>query len=214
MTESYPSNCREPKPEASDSKRESIVPVVTGPVLHRDKGLGQKFAELFIAENIKTAWAAVLVDTLVPAAKETCMDVVNGLGERTLGISIKKTTGYRGPVTGVRQNVPYSGMFRGTQQPSDKPKSEEIIANAMPFNIDDFIISDRGEAQMVLDGLSNLIENYDRATVADFYSLVGKRTAPYTYGSWGWEDIREAEIRRIRGGGGYTIHLPKPIHLD
>jgi hypothetical protein len=58
--------------------------------------------------------------------------------------------------------------------------------------------------------MDQLIEKYETVSVADLYELLGV-TSSYTDEKWGWVDLREATIRRVRDG--YLLDLPKPESL-
>ncbi len=58
--------------------------------------------------------------------------------------------------------------------------------------------------------MDQLIEKYETVSVADLYELLGVE-ASYTDEKWGWVDLRDAGIRRVRDG--YLLDLPKPESL-
>jgi hypothetical protein len=63
----------------------------------------------------------------------------------------------------------------------------------------------------VLSSLVELIDTYDVATVADFYSSVGLE-GEWSDNKFGWDNLSSAEVKRIREG--YILVLPKPVALD
>ena len=54
-------------------------------------------------------------------------------------------------------------------------------------------------------------EAYQVVSVADFYDLVGV-SGNYTDNKYGWTDIRNASVIRVRDG--YMIKLPKALPLN
>jgi hypothetical protein len=91
------------------------------------------------------------------------------------------------------------------RQPSD---SRDISRRARAgHEFDEIILESRAEAELVLEKLADLIEQYEVATVADLYELVGI-TASHTDLKWGWDDMRDAGVDRVRSGG-YLLALPK-----
>ena len=58
--------------------------------------------------------------------------------------------------------------------------------------------------------MNELIDTYGMVSVADFYDLVGLQ-CNYTDNKYGWTDIRNASVVRVRDndGNGYLIKLPK-----
>ena len=57
-----------------------------------------------------------------------------------------------------------------------------------------------------------MIDQYGEATVADFYELVGVTGNGYTDRSYGWKDLKQAYISRVREG--FLFNLPRCIELD
>jgi hypothetical protein len=72
------------------------------------------------------------------------------------------------------------------------------------------ILENRTDAEEVLDGLRELIERYDQASVSDFYELVGI-TPDFTDNKWGWTDLRDARVQIVRGG--FILRLPRTQSL-
>ena len=66
-------------------------------------------------------------------------------------------------------------------------------------------------AEDVLERMDELIATYQVVSVADFYDLVGV-SGNYTDNKYGWTDIRNASVIRVRDG--YMIKLPKALPLN
>ena len=73
------------------------------------------------------------------------------------------------------------------------------------------LLESRGEAEDVLERMDELIATYQVVSVADFYDLVGV-SGNYTDNKYGWTDIRNASVIRVRDG--YMIKLPKALPLN
>jgi len=79
------------------------------------------------------------------------------------------------------------------------------------YSYDDIILNSRGEAEDVLARMDELIDSYGLVRVADLYDLVGI-TGNYTDNKYGWTNIRNAQIVRVRDG--YMIKMPRAIPID
>ena len=79
------------------------------------------------------------------------------------------------------------------------------------FRSDDIIFDNRGEAEIVLSKMDEIIDTYGIVTIADFYDLAGV-TGDYTTNNYGWTNIRNAEVVRVRDG--YIIKMPKAMPID
>ena len=73
------------------------------------------------------------------------------------------------------------------------------------------MIDNRGEAEIVLSRMDELIDTYGIVTIADLYDLAGV-TGDYTTNNYGWTNIRNAEVVRVRDG--YIIKMPKAMPID
>jgi hypothetical protein len=92
----------------------------------------------------------------------------------------------------------------------DEPRSISRRARAT-HDFDEIILPTRVEAEEVIDRMFDIVSQYETATVADLYELVGINSN-YTDGKWGWSDFRGAGVSRVRNG--YLLDLPRPESLD
>jgi hypothetical protein len=91
----------------------------------------------------------------------------------------------------------YSRAYRPVEYSDEEKKPPEVVDT-------------RYDAELVLDSLNDCITEYGRATVGDFYDLVGYDTENTDY-KWGWTDLSAARVRKIRGG--WLIDLPRAKSL-
>ena len=80
------------------------------------------------------------------------------------------------------------------------------------YDYEDIILDNRGEAELVLDRMDEIIDKYDQVTITDLYDLVGYDGGRYTDSKYGWTSLRGADVKRTRDGG-YLLVLPpaKPV---
>lgn len=76
--------------------------------------------------------------------------------------------------------------------------------------IRDIVFAEREDAEEVLSALYEIIQDYTSASVADYNELTGM-TSIYTDNNYGWTDLRNTYINRVKHG--YQIVLPKPKRL-
>ena len=77
-------------------------------------------------------------------------------------------------------------------------------------HVDNIILDSRETAENVLNALKEIINEYGFVTVTDMYDLAGL-DAPYTGQKYGWLDLKEAKIIRVRSG--YKLVLPEIIPI-
>lgn len=77
----------------------------------------------------------------------------------------------------------------------------------------ELVYETRADAEKVLNGMSEIIDEYGFVTVADLYDISGLPGAYYTDSKIGWKgSIKESTIKKVRDG--YIINLPEPEVLE
>lgn len=203
----FPGNSHKSR-EDCKNEPSKLEKVVSGKVIVRKKSLGKKFLETFIGEDSHTIFGYIIHDVLIPAAKDTLYDMVKGSLEMSL---FGEKKGSRTRRDNGRSYVSYDRMSSSSSRRDDRDRRDFSNRNRAHHNFDDIIIASRGEAEEVLSNLVDLIIDYNQATVADLYELVGM-TANYTDRNYGWTDLSSSSVSRARDG--YLLNLPKPILLD
>ena len=69
----------------------------------------------------------------------------------------------------------------------------------------DLVLTSREEAELVLERLTDIIDKYGVASLADLYDLTGLPTS-HVDNKWGWTYLNNTEIRQVRDG--YLLDLP------
>jgi len=192
----YPSNSR----KAKDAPQEKARPekVVEGAVTRRKKGWRGKLSETFLSEDSTSVVSYVVMDVLVPAAKNAVSDAISQGIERMLFGEIRTR---RAPVGGGRP-----GGYTNYNRMYEEPRRELSRQARATHDFNDIVLASRGDAEDVIDRLRDLISQYEVATVSDLYDLVGL-TGDFTDDKWGWYDMRSASVRAVRGG--YLLNLPR-----
>lgn len=204
-------NYNQPKAEEPRNAEKRVDAVVTGQVIQRKKSFGRKLLETFTGEDVHDAGSYVFFEVLVPATKKLMLDIVNEGLQRVLwgGSNTRRPTMNRQP-----DYTSYNRYYNMAQErrPNVTERNAPVSGYRKPYDFDDYIIPDRGEADMVLDRLNDLIESFGAATVADLYDLLGRTGVPYTNQNYGWTSSRDMSTSRVAHG--YVLNLPRPVPLD
>lgn len=197
--ENFPSNSHESK------EKRIIKPVVSGAKTKKKSEIS-KFADVFLAEDVNSVKTYIVMDVLVPAIKKAISDIV------TNGIDMILYGGNGNPSTkkSISSKVSYTPYYKYNQQSnhaSERPVSRPKAA----YEYDDVLFDSRGEAEKLLMAMDEAIKEYGMVSVGDYYDMAGV-TSQYTTHKYGWTDLREAQVIRIREG--YIIKLPKPAPLN
>lgn len=216
--EELPSNSQGARKPTSEPKKvekveKKVEKIVEGEVRTRKTPLGKRFMQTFVGGTAKSVWSYVLLDVLIPAAKDTIADAVSQGIEKMLfgeGRSTSRRTGYR-----PGSSNPYTSYNRYSSSPSPREHRREdprLSRRARAsHDFQEIILATRHEADEVIDRLFSLVSQYDHATVNDLYDMVGI-SGDFTDEKWGWTDLRGAGVTWIRNG--YLLDLPRPEPLD
>lgn len=185
---------------ANDHKVEKVV---TGKVIAKKRSGLRKFTDEFISEDAKNIKSYVFGEVLIPAIKKAISDIV------TDGIDMILYGGTRpGRRSSAADKISYRSYYdRGTSRYSEPVRDNRYSS----YSYDDIILNSRGEAEDVLARMDELMDTYGLVRVADLYDLVGI-TGNYTDNKYGWTNIRNAEIVRVRDG--YMIKMPRAVPID
>ena len=200
--EDFKPNSNRFKAQQKELEREKRVdkPVVTGKVVTKKQSKFRKFTNEFISEDAKNVRSYVFGEVLIPAIKKAISDIVtDGISMILYGESGKG--GRRSTASKVSYRDYYDRDYR----------SRDTRSTTSGYSYDDIVLDSRGEAQDVLDRMDELMDTYKLVRVADLYDLVGI-TGNYTDNKYGWTNIRNAEVVRVRDG--YMIKMPRAVPID
>lgn len=209
----YPSNSqRANKDDPPKQEVKRLEKVTQGEVVRRKKPMHKRFVEKFFGDTVGGVLGYLAIDILVPAAKDTIVELFSSGVERLFYGDMRPPSRRGGRFGGPVGHTAYNRA--GATSPYHQ--SREELRNLSrrgrsSHDFDEIILATRVEAEEVIDRLFDLVSQYNSATVADLYELVGV-TPGYTDNKWGWTDIRGAGVTRIKGG--YLLDLPRPEPLD
>ena len=196
--EEYKSNSHRSK---ELTKNEPVKKVVK-PIAKATTKKKNKLAETFISEDASNIKSYILMDVLEPAIKKAVIDIV------TDGISML----FYGDTSHGNRRSSTSASYISYNRYSDRDRRDDRTSYGRSrYSYDDIILQSRGEAEEVLDRMSEMIDTYGIVSVADMYDLVGIATN-YTDNKYGWTNLRNAEP--IRVSNGYMLKLPKAGPID
>lgn len=192
--EEYKNNSKKAKTDES----KGLEKVINGTAKTKKKNEVQKFADVFISEDVNNVKSYILMDVLVPAIKKAISDIViNGIDMILYG-----ETG------NTKRNSSTKPSYHNYY---DYNNSNRATTRRTVYSFDSIVMDNRADAEEVLDSMLATIDKYGIVSVADMYDLVGI-TGNYTDNKYGWTDLRSAKIERDRDGG-YTISLPRALPL-
>ena len=203
---------REDKSFSDPPPKKALSSKVSSPVISRKKPLLDRLANLIFDDDATNVATYVFFDILIPAAKETIVDMVNSATEMLI---FGENTGRRKILGGnVRHSkgqtiVNYNSIYDRQKTSNRYLDSDQRIRNSHKFS--DIVFGNMRDADEVLSAMVDQIDTYGEVTVGDFYDLCDL-TSEFTDQKYGWKNLNRAVVLRVRNG--FIIELPKPILLE
>lgn len=164
-----------------------------------------KLADIFFKEDLISVKNHVLKEVILPSIKKalsesgkTAIDMIF-YGE-TRSSSKKYSNRYK-------TYDDYYNSNDNTVIVSDRKSS----FTGHVYSCDDIIFKSRADAEDVLSELLNIVRQYNIVTVSEYYGIIQQPTT-YTDERYGWNNLDNARIVRVRDG--YMIKLPKALPID
>lgn len=199
---------KEQKVEKDSEDRKVVEKVVTGVVIEKKPGIGEKFKKVFFGGEFRGAMKYIAADVLLPAIRNLFVDATTKGVERIVYGESRpmRRTGFD-----YRSRVQYnSPTFRTEIRPGPRLPDQAPIMRSLHREPNDLVLASRDEAELVLERLGDILDNYDVVSVADLYDLTGLPSS-HIDNKWGWTQLNKTEIRQVREG--FLLSLPKPEEI-
>lgn len=198
----YKSNSDKARQEQKTEKK--VEAVITGTAKTRKKGDMQKFADVFIAEDANNVKSYILMEVIVPAVKKAISDIV------TTGVDmILYGEAGRSKKNNTTSKVSYRNYY---ERDADRVRAGTANIKRNGLDYDDILFDTRGDAEVVLDAMNDIISQYGTVSVSDLYDLARVPNDNFTMARYGWTSIGGATAVRVRDG--YILKLPRAIPLN
>ena len=190
---------------SKEEKKKEVKKVISGKAVKKEKTTAQKFADVFLSDDIDNVKDYVFFDVVVPAIKEAIVNAITG-GVEMIFFGNSSSRSMRRE--GGKSYVSYSSYYKSDNSNNrrDSSANRRARGNYSPVEVDS-----RAEGEEILSNLVDFAIDYGQATVADLYELAGL-SSNFTDNTWGWVDLSTASVKRVRNG--YLIDLPNPELLD
>lgn len=197
--------------ENNEPMRRAPEKVVVGNVSTKKKSLGSKITEAFIKEDISVVKTYIVTDVIIPAIKDTVADMITkGVDMLLFGESRGRSN--KGPK--ITNYTSYSSYSTRPDPRTQQAKSRSVLTEdeerRNQNDWENMVFDNRFDAEKVLSAMRSWLAQYDIVSIADLYDLVGKPSMNYTDNNWGWTNLDDADVIRVRGGG-YWLKLPKVV---
>lgn len=175
-----------------------------------EKTLAQKFKDSFKPQNLEGMGTNLVLNIVVPAIKETIMNLGTAALESWLGPYKKKPTQYGGYGYGTTVYSNYSAYYDRTGgMYSQQTVQNQPVKTGKP-DYHTIVMNSKEAANRVLDLMVNCLEKYDSVSIKNLYEAIGAR-GDWTDDSWGWTDLSAARVVQVHNG--WLIDLPNAVPL-
>lgn len=206
MGQNYPSNSNVSK----QKREEEHIVIAQGRVAEKKTGIGAMLKESFLAGDARQAREHVFKHIFAPDLRAMLFNgIVAFISVMVFGEDrSKRITGSSNPyytsTLNFNSNTNYTAYSaKGRNVPDEKRAMHEF--NNVVFDTED-------EARRIYEFLVDWCKRYDTVSVYKYYEAA-KVQNDYTLKDWGWDDLRERDIKVIEFDGGFMPDLPTPINL-
>lgn len=200
----YPSNS-----DRTRNEKENVVQladdkkVINGNAVIKKK-TKSKLAKTLFSEDVDNVKNYISKDLIIPKIKEILYYTIADSMEMLLWGDTVDRSRDRGRGTTTYRN--YTSFSDNRRSSPIRPTSKT------DFNLDEIYLTSKGDGEIVIDRLLDILGRYPAVTVIDLYEALGMAgQCDYTAGDWGWTDLSSAEVIRRREG--YMLKLPRPQYL-
>lgn len=187
-----------------DETPKQVERVVKTEVVVQKKSSSTRLKTLLFGTDAKTAATYVVADVVLPAVRKMIFESISAGAERMLyGDNVP---GRRPSVLDGRTRVSYN-MPPGRRDPRvnlpGQPPRPALRTQSRQS--DDLVFGTREEAELVVTRLIDIVDQYQVASVADLYDLVGLPSS-HVDQKWGWTYLTNTQVRQVRNG--FLLELP------
>lgn len=197
--EEFKSNSDKAKTVEKDRKIESVV---QGNAKTKKKGEFAKIADVFSVEDSRSVGSYLFTDVLIPAVKKVISDII------TTGINMW-LYGDKDMPKNTSSKVSYRSYYERDRH--DRPRASTSYDRQNSLDYDEILFDTRSDAELVLDSMYDVLDQYGSVSIADMFDLAGVPNDNYTFNRYGWRNLTGAQAYRVRDG--YILKLPRAVVL-
>lgn len=197
---------RKPSTAAKIESSRAINPVAKGRL--KKDSTAKKAVKSMIKVDGHQIKEFVFGEVLIPTLKDAVYKIItNGLS-MVLFDRVDGPRGSRSSLSGT--HISYSGYYRGDNPPRES-RSDRYSRRESFVPDGQIVYTTRQEAEDIIDGMADIIDQYGQVSIADMYDLSDVSAPPHTYNRYGWRTTRDFYTRHTADG--WVIVTPRAIVL-
>ena len=205
---------QKPKNEAdSNEDRVKLDPVVTQGVTKKKRSLTTRVKHIFFGGDAKDAISNVASEVIFPAIRNVIVDsATEGIRRMVYGESAPRVPSRSSSGVGkYGSRTTYAHPVRRTQSAPYPRDAYQVLPDQAPRLQprggigSDIILHSREDAELVMERMADILDQFQKVSVADLYDLLGMPTS-MSDNKWGWRVLSSPGIAQVREG--WLIELP------
>ena len=194
------------KQKPVEEAEEKNIHPISGKVTVKKPGVFKKLIRTIFSDDSESVKTYIVQEVLIPSIKNAVSEIMTSGTNIILYGDAKKNK----PQNGSNSRISYSSYSNYYSAANSSNKSQTNTVNAKD-NDREFILETRGEAENVLIQLNEILERYHMVSLNDLNDILNI-TGPWTDQKYGWTDLSNATIVRVRDG--YLLSLPRVRPLN
>lgn len=192
---------------ADYNRASNVEKVINGETIVKDKSLISKILA-HAGTDTDDLMTYLINDVAVPKLKDLLSDLVDKGSKRIIygKSNVRSASG-----NGVTYN--YNGISSKSStviSPSNRSTTVALTQSQDSYDDKSIILSDRVDAEKILNSLRGRIAEFGVASVSNLYQFMGRATT-FTDRNWGWTNLDSADIVSVKEG--WLLKLPKAKSL-
>lgn len=173
------------------------------------KSLKRKFFDAMIGSDINDVGSFLIWDCLVPSLKYALIDsILMIFGE---GPAARRPRGGTSIYNNGTSTINYSGYSSLNNRNRQMDQNQPPRRVSTKYAVDEIMFDYREDAESILDLMIDRIIEFGQVSVADAFDYAGVSVDDFTMHDWGWKDLSQAKVRKIRGY--WILDMPRAISL-
>lgn len=194
-------------------ERVKLDSVVTGTVTKRKRSIGTRIKDIFFGGDARDAISNVASEVIFPAIRNVIVDAgTEGIRRMVYGESATRQAPRASSGVGkYGSRTTYAHPVRRPQQNPYPRDAYAVLPDQAPRLQprggigSDIILNSRDDAALVVERMSDILDQFEKVSVADLYDLLGMPTSMQD-NKWGWRVLPSPGIAQVRDG--WLIELP------
>ncbi len=164
--------------------------------------INKKKRSSFFDVDFSDAASSIMKDVIIPYAKKIAMDAMR------ITLYGDSDSEYDDDSIKNRSRVSYTSFSDPERNSHRNRRSRGRSATTFPY--DDLTFTSRADAQIVLNQMFDILDNYESVNIRELCEILGcPEEATITDERYGWLDLENAYVTANRSG--FRLRLPKPV---